>query len=242
MKKNYCYIIDDEKEAIEIIKNFLSKVPGLVLEGYSTDPEKGLREILESDRINMVFLDVQMEPISGLDILPQLDRKIQVVLCTSYKKFAWEAYEEWPIDYLLKPFSFPRFMQVIRSAEAKLHFQPSVRAHDLDYSYFFVPTGVTKWMEKVDFKELIYVTADGETSTFFMADGGKLIVGKRIKAIYEALPKNQFLRIHRSHVINLICVKQIKYGKVIMKGSEVVLDIGPTYAKELYAWWDDYKL
>ena len=243
MKNFYCYIIDDEKEDIKIIEAFIAKIPGLILAGSSTDPEQGLRTILKSNRINILFLDVQMEPISGLEILPQLDKHIQVVLCTSHRKFACQAYEEWPLDYLLKPFSFTRFTQVVRFAEAKLHYSPSIRAHEMDYSYFFVPTGVTGWREKVDFVELLYVTADGETVTFYMVDGTQLTVGKRLSEVYKQLPKNQFLRIHRSHVINIKAVKRIKYGKIVLNNNaKTELAIGTTYAKEVYAWWDDYRL
>jgi|SRR5690606_29009645 len=243
MKHFYCYIIDDNAEDIEIIKTFVKRIPNLILAGYAVDPLKGLRELRKLSAVTILFLDVQMEPLSGLDILPQLDPHIQVVLCTSHKRFAWDAYEDWPIDYLLKPFSFTRFIQVVKSAEAKSHYTPSIRAHNMDYSYFFVPAGTLGWMEKIDFDELLHIAADGECSTFHMDDGRQLSIGTRLSKIYKALPKNQFIRVHRSHVINIKEVRGIRNGKVLLKDAAATeIPIGPTFAEEIYSWRDDYRM
>lgn len=246
MKTIKCYLMDDEQEAITVIRSFVDKVPRLEAVGGETDPIRGLHELSQRKDVQLVFLDVQMEPLSGLEVMAQLPKDIQVILCTSYREFACDAFELKAVDYLLKPFSFNRFLQAVNSAEAALQYQPSVFAHDLEYHYFFVRTESKGKRILVNFSNINYIKADGEVTHIHLLSGGSVVVSRRIGRVYKRLPRQQFMRIHHSYIVNIARVVGINNGKVLLQGQNMDSDGLPIgsgrYARDLYSWIDDYLL
>jgi len=245
MKTIKCYAIDDDADFLEIIKSHVSKTPRLEWVGSATDPVKGLRKLLDNkEGIQLAFLDVQMEPLSGLELMQQLPKAIKVVLCTSYRDFACDAFELRAIDYLLKPVSFTRFLGSVAEVEAALHYEPTILSYTQDYHFFFVRGHRSRWI-MVRFDRIVYIKADGEVSHFHFSDGSTLAVSRRLGIVYKRLPKKPFARIHRSHIINRDFLVEIRNGKVHLQlpsGGMVELDIGgKKYAEILYQWMDEHN-
>lgn len=245
MKTIKCYAIDDDADFLQIIKSHVSKTPRLEWVGSATDPVKGLRKLLDNkEGIQLAFLDVQMEPLSGLELMRQLPKAIKVVLCTSYRDFACDAFELRAIDYLLKPVSFTRFLGSVAEVEAALQYEPTILSYTQDYHFFFVCVAHKSRRIMVRFDRIVFVKADGEVSHFHFSDGSTLAVSRRLGIVYQRLPKNPFARIHHSHIINRDFLVEIKNGKVLLQhpsGGVVELDIGgKKYAGDFYRWMDEH--
>jgi len=241
MKTIKCYAIDDDKDFLTILKSFVAKTPRLEWQGAATDPIKGLRHILNQGKdIQLLFLDVQMEPMSGLEIIPQLPKYVKVILCTSYREFACDAFELSVTDYLLKPVSFSRFLGAVAEAEAALNYEPSIFLHTQEYHFFFVRVHNKSRRVLIRFEEITHIVADGDDSAFHMVDGEVIVVGKRLGVICKRLPKASFLRIHHSWVISVRYIKEVAYGKVLLDlPSGQVLELGlggALYTRDFYSW------
>lgn len=247
MKTIKCYAIDDDNNFLEVIKSFVSKTPRLEWVGSSADPIKGLRSLLGNKAgVQLAFIDVQMEPLSGLEIMRQLPKDIKVVLCTSYRDFACDAFDLRAADYLLKPLSFTRFLGAVAEVEADLRYEPSIFSHTQDYHFFFIRTDNKSRRVMIRFDSIVYIEADGEVSHFHFSDGNAITVSRRLGMVYKHLPKNLFARIHRSHIINTQYVKEVRNGIVQLAHpmvSNVELDIGgKNYAGGFYQWMEDHML
>lgn len=242
MKRIKCYVIDDERAAVSVLENYIHKTAVLQHVGSTTDPKKGLQTVVRSRDIQLVFLDVEMEPINGLELMQQLDPEIQVVLCTAHREFAVDAFDLQALDYLAKPFPYRRFLQAIHRVEAVLNRQPAVIADGTDYHYFFVGLGSKTRRKRVEFANLRYITAEGQLSKFHLVDGETLSVNMRIGHVLQCLPRNLFLRIHQGHVVNMNEVDSCDNGFVTLKGDNGRLSLGDVYAGDFYAWVDDYML
>lgn len=244
MKTIKCYAIDDDRGFIQVLQTYVAKTARLEWVGSSTDPRKGLKEILsrKSD-IRLVFLDVQMEPLSGLELMPQLPRDILVILCTSYREFACDAFELRALDYLLKPVPFNRFLGSISLAEAALRMEPSITSYKQDYDYFFVRVDHKSRKVMVKFDNMTHIDADGEVSHIHLVDGQKVTVSKRLGLIYKRLPKDRFVRVHNSHIINKNHLKETINGKALLLVGDKELSIplgGRPYIDEFNRWVDGF--
>lgn len=235
MKKINVYIADDDVDDTGILVNFIAKKPELRLVGTSTDPVQALWDIprLQAD---LVLLDVQMQPITGLEVLSQLDPRVRVILCTSYREFAVQGYEEFYVDYLVKPCSFPKFVQVVKSAMAKLQYDYIPGKVDLEYSFFFVNEKGKGKMCMIVFDELVAVISLGEQCVFILDDGRQIVCSRRIGKVYKELPKDRFLRVHNEHVIHMQRIKHVANGKVRLQALDDALDIGDAFARPFYEW------
>lgn len=244
MKKITCYAVDDDEGFLLMLQDYVAKTARLEWVGSSTDPQKGLNEILKrKSDIQLVFLDVQMERLDGWDVMRQLPKDLLVVLCTSYKKFAYKAFDFRPLDFLRKPFKFSRFLNAVSLAEAALHLSPTITSHTQEYHYFFVGGGTKGKRVMVKFDDITHVKADGEVSHIHRLHEPKLTVSQRLGKLEKQLPKSQFVRVHRSHMINKGHVKETGNGKVVVwsEGADVALALGgETYINEFNRWVDAY--
>lgn len=242
MKRIKCYVIDDERAAINVLEHYIHKTAVLQYVGSTTDPKKGLRTLIRSRDIELVFLDVEMEPISGLELMQQLDPKIRVVLCTAHREFAVDAFDLQAADYLAKPFQYSRFLQAVHRVEAELTEQLAAVSEGTDYHYFFVKIGSKTKRKRVEFADLRYIIADKQASILHMLDSETIQVNMRLGNVLQYLPRNLFLRIHQGHAVNMNEVDGCDNGFVILKGDNKRLSLGDVYARDFYAWVDDYML
>lgn len=200
---NYqCFIVDDEPIAIEIIESYLMRLEGFTVADTFTNPVKAF-EALQQNRVDLLFLDIQMPGLTGLEFLQSLRRKPEVILTTAYREFALEGFELDVADYLLKPVSFDRFLKAIgkfhtrvRKAEPETLFR--VQSADSEPPHLFVRA--ERKNVKVLLDDILYVESMKDYVRIATPQG-KITTKETITHFEESLPAERFLRVHRSFIV-----------------------------------------
>lgn len=197
MKIVNALIVDDEPLAREILQSHLNKVPNWSLVDSCINAEEAYEALLKFD-IDVIFLDIQMPIVSGIDFLQSLKNPPLVIFTTAFNEYAMKGYELNVVDYLLKPILFHRFFQAIEKVNEKLANERDHSGQKEANTYFFFKCNGK--LLKIIFDDIFYVKAEQEYS-FIHTKTDKLLVSMHLKKVQEILPKNDFLRIHRSYII-----------------------------------------
>ncbi len=223
-----CLIIDDEPLAQRVIERYAENLPFLEIVCKCNNAVEAI-EMLHDHSIDLIFLDINMPKLSGLDFLKSLKNPPLVIITTAYADYAIQGYELDVIDYLMKPFSFERFYKAIQKTEEFLKSKeilPSLskEAEKSEGGYIFIKS--SKKTYKVDLNEILYIEALGDYVKIFTP--GKMIVSyQSLKNIEHLLPANQFPRIHKSFVISLSKIEMIEGNQVKIK--EKMIPIGTNF-------------
>ncbi len=205
--------IDDEPLALEVVRSHASKVPFINLKAEFTDAFKAM-EYLQKETVDLIFLDIKMPDISGIDFLNSLNKKPMVIFTTAYTEHAVTSFELDAIDYLLKPFSISRFVKACNKA-FELH---QLRNKSGSAGYIFLKTGYEQ--EKVKFSDILYLEAAGNYVNFVMKE--KSLLSRMTFAELEAiLPMNEFIRTHRSYIASISNIDRIERHQVHISGSTI---------------------
>jgi len=210
--------IDDEPKALTIIQSHAAKVSFLTLEKSFTDPFQGI-EYINEHAPDLVFLDINMPDISGLQLLKNLTTKPLIIFTTAHSEYAVKSYEVAALDYLLKPFDYARFLLAATKAKDKLQ-QPKKQAAD----FFFVNTGNQK--QRLFYKGIYFIEGEGNYVNYH-TENGKVMVRSTIKKTLDFLPAETFIQIHRSYIIALPWIDKIEDNQVIINKQRIA--IGATY-------------
>jgi len=214
--------IDDEPKALEVIEIHASKIPFLDLKATFTDAFEAI-PYLQNNKIDLIFLDIKMPDISGIEFVHCLQKVPMVIFTTAYSEYAVQGFELDALDYLLKPFSLARFMKACNKA---LSIKQLKEGEERDF--VFIKTGYEE--EKVFFDDILYIEAEGNYLTF-MLKNGKLLSRQTMSDILQVLPEKLFVRIHRSYIIAYNKVEKIARQAVFIQGIEI--PIGASYEDNL---------
>jgi len=215
--------IDDEPIALTIINSHATKVPFLEIKGSFTDAFKAL-DFLQKETIDLIFLDIKMPDISGLEFFHSLTRKPLVIFTTAYSEHAVTSFELDAVDYLLKPFSLPRFVKACNKALELYNFRNAARGTD----FIFLKTGYET--VKVSFDEILYIEAAGNYVTFVLKDKKVLSRSTFVEAI-NLLPPDRFVRVHRSFVVATDKINRIERHQVTL--GNLVVPVSGAYSDGL---------
>ncbi len=226
-------IVDDEPLAQDVLETYIEKVPELNLVQKCSNALEA-NEVLKAHDIDLMFLDIQMPQLTGIDFLKTLIRPPLVIFTTAYDNYAIEGFELNALDYLLKPISLERFMKSVNKAMDQLELQrketggPEMEGED----YFFVKAD--KKLVKVNYKDILYIEGLKDYVIIRM-DNSRVITLQTMKSLEEKLPHQLFKRIHRSYIINLDKINAIvgNMVEVIEKNQQKHLPIGKNYRDEL---------
>ncbi|MGI4743597.1 MAG: LytR/AlgR family response regulator transcription factor [Janthinobacterium lividum] len=231
-----CLVIDEDPLSVQIVLNCIANTPFLQSIGSYTsaiEAAEALRTL--SPPPDVLFLDIEMPQMSGLDLLRLQAELPQVVLITSSDHYAVQAFEFAVADYLLKPLSYPRFLQAAqkvletitaeRAAEADINGAASL-ATEPDFTFVKMDTKLVR----VDFREVQYVEALGDY-VHIVTSQNKLIVYSTMRAIEEKFPPTQFLRVHRSFIANLNCIQALEDNSLLIKDKHI--PVGQTYLRNV---------
>ncbi|UXP32407.1 LytTR family DNA-binding domain-containing protein [Reichenbachiella agarivorans] len=227
-----CLIIDDEPLAINVIKNFLENFDQFELSGTCPDAVEAFN-YLSKNEVDVIFLDINMPKMSGLDFLKSLAKPPLVVITTAYREFAVESFELDVVDYIVKPFSLQRFMKTInrieqRLGEKKVSKTDSIIATEHERAHVFFK--VDKKMVKVYLDEILYIESLKDYIRIKTYDES-LINHNNLVSVAELLPPDEFVRIHRSYIIAIKKVKVIDGNQVEV--GDKLLPIGRNYQKDV---------
>lgn len=215
-----CIAVDDEPHALGLVAGYIEKTPFLELAGtFGSGLE--VVEWLRTDTADLVFLDIDMPDLTGLELSRMLPKGIQVVFTTAHDRYAVESYRVDALDYLLKPFSYSEFLEAAQKASSQnQHHETEVPAND----FIFVKSDYK--LKKIPFQDIRYI--EGLKDYVKIYTGPKPILSLlKLKAMEEVLPKDQFLRVHRSFIVNLMKVEMIERSRIVMDG--VVIPVGDQY-------------
>lgn len=220
MKTIRALIVDDEPLAREIIQKHLAKITRWQVVGTCANAEEALQTLLNTE-IDVVFLDIQMPKLSGIEFLRSIKSPPLIVLTTAYNEYAIQGYELDVVDYLLKPILFSRFYQAVVKVEERLNaIKNSHQNEEGKNHHFFKHNGR---LVKINFADIFYVKAEQEYSYIYTLQENYL-VGMHLKKMEAKLPKSDFIRIHRSYILNLIHLKSISGNTVYLEdGTSIPL-------------------
>lgn len=226
-----CLIIDDEPLAIQIIELHLEQIPDLELVATFQNPLEAF-DLLKTTAIDLIFLDIEMPLLTGIDFVKSLQQPPKVIFTTAYRNYAVESYELDVVDYLVKPITFTRFFKAVnkyknRVGTALLHDAPSEAEPTNDHIY----VNVNKKFIKIDFDAILYVESIKDYIRIHLEDQN-IVTKDKIGEFEHKLPKG-FLRVHRSYIVNSAKVSAFTASDVEIGEREI--PIGEHYKKEVLA-------
>jgi DNA-binding LytR/AlgR family response regulator len=216
-----CIAIDDEPLALQVIQEYCTKISFLTLEKVFTNTDEA-REYLQNNKIDILFLDIQMPDINGLQFYRSLPEKPVVIFTTAYKHYAIDGFSVDAVDYLLKPFEYDRFLKACYKAREYLDFLSS---QELQLNSIFIK--VNYEIMKINLKDIELIEALDDYIKVYIKPTPVLTL-MTLKSIAEKLPARDFLRVHRSFIVPLHKVEKFSKTKVIVVGKEI--PIGSSYS------------
>ncbi len=229
-----CLIVDDEQGAIDILKSFVQKVPFLKLVDSTTSPLAAL-DILRQHSIDLIFLDINMPEISGLDFMKLIQGKNKVILTTAYSEFAVQGFENEALDYLLKPIAFERFLKAAQKALNQSPVtSPAWQPAEKENEYIFVKTENKGKMIKVNFDEITYVEGLKNYLSIYTKDD-RIVALLNIKDLEDTLPVNHFMRVHKSYIVSLDKIKAVDGNMIYLKDMKAHVPLGETYRNTFFS-------
>lgn len=222
-----CIVIDDEPLAVEILQDFIAKVPFMQLQASYTHALEAL-QYLNTQETDLVFLDIKMPDISGIDLLKSLQKKpAGVIFTTAYQEFALDGYSLDVMDYLVKPIPFSRFLNAVTKANEYITAVKNVKKDQqpADKKFIFIKTEYK--IVKVDLDDILYIEGLKDYSKIYLKDNPKPIFTlQNLKSFEAKFPAHQFIRIHRSYIVSVDKINVICKNRVVIGQTDIPISIG----------------
>lgn len=227
-----CVVIDDEPFALDLIKDYIQRTPFLELSQFFSNPFKAL-DYLNRENVDVIFLDINMPELSGIQIIKALQSPPMVVFTTAYPEFAAESYEYNAVDYLVKPIKYERFLKAVSKASGLISSAVQNRQNDTptvpreSKEPLFIKSG--NQLVKVWPSEILFVEAAGNYMRFHTRER-KVMSLLTMKDVLGMLSKDEFIRIHKSYIISLKHLEAIERHDVVVGGEQI--PVGITYREQ----------
>ncbi len=206
MKNLKCLVVDDEELARILLKTYIEKIEFLSLIGTTENPLEAL-QILQNQEVDLLFLDIQMPELSGTSVAKIVNPKTRIIFTTAYSEYALSGFDLNVLDYLLKPITFERFQQAIEKAEAFFKISSQEDTITIKSGYD---------LHKIRLDEILYIEGSSEYVTFQTVDK-RIMSYQTLKSLEDSLAKHQFIRVHRSYIVN---TKKVD----ALRGKELIID------------------
>jgi two-component system LytT family response regulator len=226
-----CLVVDDDPMSVQVVLNCINNTPFLTATGSYTNPVEAA-EVLRTQPVDLLFLDVEMPLMSGIELLRTLQHPPLVVLITSSKDYAVQAFEQAVVDYLVKPVSYARFLQASQKALEMAERQGTAGAENIEAAanneFTFVK--VDNKLVRVTFADVRYVEALGDY-VHLITGQSKLIVYSTMKGVEEKFPGSLFVRAHRSFIVNVKHIQALEDNMLTVEGKQI--PVGQTYLRDV---------
>jgi two-component system, LytTR family, response regulator len=245
MEKIRCLALDDEPLALDILANYIQKIPSLTLVAACTEPLEAL-SLIQQGKVDLLFLDIQMPTLTGIQFLRVMNGKCKTILTTAYSEFALEGYEYDVIDYLLKPISFERFLKSINKTIEQLAVSsnqlaastlPALEAPQISdnqivvansqLDFIFVKTEYK--IQKVNLSDILYIEGLKDYVSIFTTTE-RILSLQTMKKMEESLPSNRFVRVHKSYIISLEKIESIERQRITI--GKNIIPVGDSFQKD----------
>ena len=238
-----CIAIDDEPLALRQITGYISKIPYLELSATFNNAIDAQQRLTE-EPADLVFADINMPDLNGVDFVRALPDRPMVIFTTAYSEYAVEGFKLDAVDYLLKPFSFADFSRSAAKANSLYELRQNRRSEPQETASEATPRDKEYISVKADYKvslvriaEIIYLESEGEYVRMHLADGSTITTLFRLKNMETALPAESFMRVHRSYIVNLRAIKAYVKGRIFLSDNEYI-PIGENYKEAFQAYID----
>ncbi|CAN5477326.1 LytTR family DNA-binding domain-containing protein [soil metagenome] len=217
-----CVAIDDEPLARECIANYVREIDFLQLTGTGNNP-LDLTRLLDEQKVDLIFLDIQMPVMNGIEFLKMTQHPPMVIITTAYPSYALEGFQLDVLDYLVKPITFNRFFKGVSKAKDYHHLrersvQQTISKNDTAENYFFIKCDYK--YERIYFDEILFVEAMQNYVTIYTAKG-KYITLLYMKNVEQNLDKNAFIRVHKSFIVSISKIESIENNEIIMQSHRI---------------------
>jgi DNA-binding LytR/AlgR family response regulator len=224
MKKYTCIIIEDEPLPLERTKDFVMKIPFLNLCATFDNALSGLA-FLKTNKVDVLFLDINMDELTGVELLESSKIDSQVIITTAYQEYALKGYELNVTDYLLKPFTFNRFLQAVNKAQENL----KKSASDTPAEFIFVKT--ENRLEKITLLDIVYIEGMRDYRRIHTVNK-RIMTLQTFKELEQIIPSNLACRVHKSYMVALSKIESIERSRI--KISDKIIPISETYKADFF--------
>lgn len=226
MKPIKCIIIDDEPIAIEYLREYVNTIPELLLIGTYQNAKEALPPI-QKQEVDLIFIDIEMPEISGLEFVKTLENAPAIIFTTAYPQYAVEGFNLNAVDYLLKPIGLERFKQAIQKVHKEISIQSGLQP--IQNKFIFLKNGYKS--EKIDIQDIIFIAGNKEYATYYTKSGRTYLKNERLKNLEKDYQPYGFIRIHKSYLINIRYIKKIFNNNVEIQGETI--PIGRAYREQI---------
>ena len=223
-----CVLIDDEPLALEVLKQYINKIPGLVV-AHSFDDAIAGKEYIDNNAVDLLFIDINMPDIKGTDLVRSLRNKPMVIFTTAYKNYAIDGFELDAIDYLVKPIEFSRFAKAAQKAGDVFQYK---RIGKAEAGHLLVRSDYQ--LIKINLPDIEYIESVEDYIKIQVTTGRPVMTLMTMKAVLDKLPASGFARIHRSYIVPLAKIKSVVNRKIAL--TSVELPIGNSYYDVVRSW------
>ena len=224
-----CIAIDDEPKALEVIERYCQKSDLVDLKATFREPVKAI-EFLNKEKIDLIFLDINMPDISGVQLIQTLTTKPMVIFTTAYSNYAVESYSLNAVDYLLKPITFERFLAAVNKASNLLLLQNRSFIKEDEPGSVFIKSGPHTYQVKVS--DILYLEKDGNYITVHLKDK-QILIRENMGDIFDLVSPAEFMRVHKSFIVAIKHIAMLEVHQLIINGTKI--PIGSTYREPLKA-------
>lgn len=229
-----CIAIDDEPLALRQISAYIAKIPYLELAATFNNAIEA-QQRLASERVDLIFVDINMPDLNGVDFVRALTNRPMVVFTTAYSEYAIDGFKLDAVDYLLKPFSFADFSRAAAKAnslyelrQGRLPAQPDSDSEATPKDREYISVKADYKVSLVRIADIVYIESEGAYVRMHLCDGSTITTLFRLKNMEAALPSEQFMRVHRSYIVNLRVIRSYVRGRIFLSDTEYV-PIGENY-------------
>lgn len=232
-----CAIIDDEPLAAELLASYVSKTPGLRLAGVYESAVTAMRELRERP-VDLLFLDIQMPELSGLEFATLLPKDTRIIFTTAFDRYAIDGYKVDAADYLLKPVSYDRFAASVNKVIE--WFETNERRKTAARDRFVYVKSEYKLI-RLDFDDILYIEGLKDyVKIYFEAPRKPVLSLVNMKRVEDCLPSPQFMRVHRSFIVNMAKVSMVDRGRIVV--GDVFIPVSESYKGQVQEYLDSHSL
>jgi DNA-binding LytR/AlgR family response regulator len=225
-----CYIVDDEAHAIQILARYVEQTPGLTLVGTEENPLQALKAISTGQvSPQLVFADVDMPQLSGVELAELLSPFCRIIFTTAYDAYALQAFDQNAVDYLLKPITYERFLKAVQ----RLQQSPTVAPGQREKEYFFIKSEIRGRVTRIDLQDVLYVEALENYIRIHTVEE-RHITYLTMKEMEAYLPKEHFLRVHKSYIVHTPYVRAVEGNQIILDNKDTI-PMGAMYRGDFLA-------
>lgn len=212
--------IDDEPLALQLVTGYIEKTPGLKLAGKFDNPIDA-SEFLANNSVDLIFIDIQMPDLTGIEFTRLMEKGPKVIFTTAYEKYALEGYKLEIVDYLLKPFSYEEFLAAVQKSQKLISLEKKgATSVEANSEFLFLKSDYK--IKRINFNDILYIEGLKDYVKVFTINAPKPILSlTSLKLLESKLPENRFMRIHRSFIVNLEKIDTIERNRIIF-GKEYI--------------------